>query len=218
MFIIRLLISFALVLLGAVFFYVVRRTNSTNLMTTEWRVNRAERKARLEARSILTRAETEELRIIQSIDQHEETIANGYRPNIMSVTSPTIKDKQLARHAEFVKNNPMFKDSPPAPLFLYRSPNVHRVELEARSRAAADVGTAFVFYNTGSNYDSDVQATYIMVRTDTPERWTVLDIIHAPGEDLLSIAQSYCHATTLIHPPKGLIVGRVWKPFSKTWN
>ena len=215
----RALLSLLITLGGVALFYLLNRTKPKKPLfqfdATEWQAKRAERKARLESRSILTRAETEELRIIQSVDDHDEAIRNGYRMDIISVTSPKIKEKQQKRHEELVKRNPLFKNAPPAPPFLYRSPNVQRIELESRSRAAADVGTAFVFYNTGSNYDSDVQASYVMVRT--PERWTAFDVIYQRDEDLLSIIQQHCNATTLIQPPKGPIVERVWKPISKTW-
>ena len=217
----RALLSLLIALGGVALFYLLNRTKPKKPLfqfdATEWQAKRAERKARLESRSILTRAETEELRIIQSIDDHDEAIRNGYRMEIISITSPKIKEKQQARHEEFVKRNPMFKDAPLAPPFLYRSPNVQRIELEARARAAADLGTAFVFYNTGSNYDSDIYATYIMVRTDTPERWTAFDITYTTDEDLLSIIRQHYNATTLIMAPQGPIVERVWKPISKTW-
>jgi len=119
----RALLSLLLLLGGAALFYLLNRSKPKRLLF------QAERKARLEARSILTRAETEELRIIQSINEHDEVIQNGYRMDIISITTPKIKEKQQARHVEFVKKNPMFKDAPSAPPFLYRSPSVHRVEL-----------------------------------------------------------------------------------------
>jgi hypothetical protein len=105
----RALLSLLLLLGGAALFYLLNRSKPKRLLF------QAERKARLEARSILTRAETEELRIIQSINEHDEVIQNGYRMDIISITTPKIKEKQQARHVEFVKKNPMFKDAPPAP-------------------------------------------------------------------------------------------------------
>lgn len=189
-----------------------------NASAAEYQAKRAERKVNLESRSVLTRSEREELRIIQSTDEHDEAIKNGYHIDIVSITSQKIKEKQQARHEELVKKNPIFKNAPPAPPFLYRTPNVNRIELEARSRAAANVGTAFVFYKADYNYGSEVKVSYVMVRADIPERWVAFDVMYQHDEDLLSIIQQHYHALELIMPPEGSIVEKVWKPVSKKWG
>ena len=179
---------------GIVFFFFRRHAKSTNRISEEDRL------------------------ILRKQEIHRQTLSAQPIPEMVAIASPLIQEEREKYRAEIEKQYGFCPPGPP--LTLSRMPNMMRWELTARAAAAAETGSLFC-YLTYLNFPDETQATsYVILRSDQPNRWKHFEITHRTTEDLSSIVQKYidgpCSDPILL--PQGPIVEYVWRPISKKWG
>lgn len=188
---------------------------------TAYQKTRAERCADLELCATRTAEEEEELLILCGQEAHDIAVRTQPIPTMIQIVSPLMKVENEKYHAMMVEK--LGSCPPVSPPWLSRTPNVMRWEASARPAAAAHIGSLFCYLSMPNAWDETQNASYLLLRVNTPERWIHMEITHCTsetGEDLASIVSAHTGevCSELIFPPPGPIREMVWKPLSKVWT